>query len=186
MICGASGTGKTTLAKHISELYELPYISTSASHLWSEFGFTSHEDSIKKCMANPKLGTEYQFRVLANRLAAFKSQENFVTDRSFMDNVVYALLQQTFETCDLEILFKECSIGMMACDLLIYIAWHEDIILEEDSKRIFNRYYQRMVDQIMHWVVFSEVIHYHGSRLKLRTWDFETRVQLVDKWIKKL
>jgi len=45
MITGASGVGKTTLASHISEQYDLPFVTSSAKAIWPRFGFKNHQEA---------------------------------------------------------------------------------------------------------------------------------------------
>lgn len=186
MICGASGTGKTTLAKHISELYELSYISTSASQIWDKFGFTSHGDALRKSLNDPGLGLRYQLEVLLNRRQTLKGVPNYIADRSYVDNATYALLQIGYGIAEgnLEIFLNECKVAMGGVDGLIFLRWNLDIKLEDNGHRIMNRIYHEMVDNTMRWVLTSSMAI--CPFLELTMWDFETRIELVDKWIKDL
>ena len=187
MICGASGTGKTTLAKHISELYELPFVSTSAKKVWRDFGFVSHKDAHTKSVLDKGIGMGYQFAILEQRFRALQGKQ-FVTDRSFVDNATYMLmgLGYAFTNCEIEDFLAQCKEGMDKCDLLIFIRWTKDIVFEDDSNRIMNSYYQAMVDKIMEHILYSGYIT-NPCLTKVKEidiWDFETRIKLVDRWLK--
>lgn len=186
MICGASGTGKTTLANHISELYELPFISTSAKAVWRDFGFKSHAGAHTRSVLDKGIGMEYQMSILEQRYKVLQG-EQFVTDRSFVDNATYMLMElgHLVTNCEIEDFLGLCSKGMSKCDLLIFIRWTKDIIFEDDSNRIMNNYYQAMVDKIMEWVIYSNMIKMAYCPVKeITMWDFETRIKLVDEWLK--
>ena len=185
MICGASGTGKTTLAQHMAELYELPYVTTSASQLWKKYGFDSHKDALSQCLANPSIGFRYQLDILTNRKAKLSNLSNYVTDRSYVDNITYILLQlgHGITQGNLGILLHECHVAMQGVDGLIFLRWNKDIILENNGKRVMNRIYHEMVDNTMVWVLNSKMVI--CPILELPMWDFETRIELVDKWIKR-
>jgi len=186
MICGASGTGKTTLAKHISELYELPYVTTSASQLWPKYGFNSHKEALRKCLSDPSMGFIYQLDILTNRRAKLDSLSNYVTDRSYVDNITYILLQMGHGITqgNLEIFLNECQIAMREVNGLIFLRWNLDIDFEDNGKRILNRVYHEMVDNTMRWILDSRMAL--CPLLELNMWDFETRTELVDQWIKNL
>lgn len=188
MICGASGTGKTALAKHISELYELPFVSTSAKKLWKDFGFVSHKDVRIKSFSDSKLGMEYQTEILLERGNILRYHDKFVTDRSFVDNVVYMLmdLSHTITNGEVEDFLRLCRMGMVKCDLLIFIRWTDDIVFQDDKNRITNRYYQAMVDKIIEWILYSGYITDPVvTKVKeIDMWDFESRIKLVGRWVK--
>jgi len=186
MICGSSGTGKTTLAEHMAELYELPYITTSASQVWERFGFKSHAGALAACLNDPDLGLQYQMAVLRNRDQLLIQEERYVTDRSFVDNAAYITLQlgHTLTQEHHEELLLGCRKGMEGIDGLIFLRWNKNIVLEDNGHRIMNRLYHEMVDNIMAWVIRSKIIS--CETLVLDMWDFETRIAKLDGWVKNL
>ena len=187
MICGASGTGKTTLAKHMSELYEIPYVTTSAKAVWPKFGFKNHEDAIRQSAIDPKIGYDYQVKILQNR-AITLAGEAYVTDRSFIDNITYMLLSvgHAITTCETEDFIDICSEKMKGIDGVIYLKWGYDILLEDDGNRVKNPYYQVMVDRIISHIIEDNLILIPCPILTLNMWHFSLRIQLVDKWLKRL
>jgi len=188
MICGASGTGKTTLAHHISEEYGIPFIDTSAKKLWPEFGFKNHMDVRTKSLLDTKLGIQYQFEVLIQRSNLLK-KDSFVSDRSFVDNVTYMLMDlgHSLLNCEIEDFIRMGNLNMVKCDMLIFIRWTDDIVLQDDKNRIMNKYYQAMVDKVMEWVIFSnEITMTHCPVYELKIWDFETRKKVIKKCLELL
>ena len=87
-LSGASGLGKTTLAKLISKELGLPYINTSASNVWDEFGVKSHEHALQ-LSGDYNWAHKYQLAILENRRKVLGDNDNFVTDRSIIDNLIY-------------------------------------------------------------------------------------------------
>lgn len=85
--CGASGTGKSTLATHLSDLLGVPINPVGARSVASAMGFDSP-------YAVDRAGkrAEFQQRLLADKLAWEREHDAFVTDRTSLDNLVYTLL----------------------------------------------------------------------------------------------
>lgn len=188
MICGASGVGKTTLANHMAELYNLPTFSTSASKLWPKYGFSSHADVLKKCMQSEGLGIKYQMDILANRQKEIGDRTEYISDRSYVDNIVYLMLQNGSQLCenDLYPFIKIAKAGLREIDGIIFIRFTDEVILEDNTRRIMNPHYQSMVDSVFNWVLFNDIMELpiYGKVLQLPMWDFENRIKLVDEWVR--
>ena len=188
MICGSSGTGKTTLAKHMSELYELPYVNTSASKVWPEFGFKNHEDAHTQSVSTKIIGVAYQRRILIERIHALEKMNHYITDRSFVDNTVYNMLElgHLLNALEVDTFTQWCSRAMKDVDGLIFLRWNDEVMLEDNGHRILNPLFQEMTDQIFNWVINEQIIRTPNKVLELIMWDFETRIQIVDEWVKGL
>lgn len=187
MICGASGVGKTTLANHMSELYNLPTFTTSASQLWDKYGFSSHADVLKKCMQSIGMGMGYQLEILENRQKEIGDRTEFVSDRSYVDNIVYLMLQNGSQLTEKMInpFLEVARKGLQEIDGIIFIRFTDQVFLENNNRRITNCYYQSMVDSVFDWVLTNYEIGLptFGKLLELKMWDFETRIKVVDKWV---
>jgi len=190
MICGASGTGKTTLAKHMTELYAFPFLDTSAKYIWPKFGFNDHADAIEKCNADYHLSFKYQWEILHRRYDQVKDSGPFICDRSFIDNAAYILMSLGGLLChsDIDPLMDICRKGMEKIDGVIFIRFNDNTMMVNDGKRITSHYYQLMVDSTMHMILHNDEfgMPVTGKILELGMWDFETRIQIVDKWLKNL
>lgn len=81
---GAHSTGKTTLARHVSETYNLPMITEVARMVLSEKEL--HLDSLRHDI---KLVNDYQKQIFYRQLREEEKEEKFVSDRSF-DCLAYA------------------------------------------------------------------------------------------------
>lgn len=86
-IAGASGTGKTTLARAISEKYNIPINPVGARSVALEMGFDNPYDVDK---AGKRV--EFQKRLFEAKRDWELAHEDFVTDRSYLDNLTYCAL----------------------------------------------------------------------------------------------
>lgn len=85
--CGASGTGKSTLATFVSEHFKLPMNPVGSRSVSKAMGFDSPYDV-------DKAGKRalFQSRLLVEKMLWEEQQESFVTDRTTFDNLVYSML----------------------------------------------------------------------------------------------
>lgn len=81
---GAHSTGKTTLARYVSETYKLPMITEVARAVLSEKEL--HLDSLR---TNLSLVDDYQEQIFNRQIEEEQKHTNFVSDRSF-DCLAYA------------------------------------------------------------------------------------------------
>lgn len=81
---GSHSTGKTTLARYVSEQYEIPMITEVARMILSEKEL--HLDSLR---TNLDLVDDYQSQIFFRQLGEEKDKQHFVSDRSF-DCLAYA------------------------------------------------------------------------------------------------
>jgi nicotinamide riboside kinase len=81
---GSHSTGKTTLARYVSEQYEIPMITEVARMILSEKEL--HLDSLR---TNLDLVDDYQSQIFFRQLGEEKDKKHFVSDRSF-DCLAYA------------------------------------------------------------------------------------------------
>ena len=83
-ICGAHSSGKSTIARYISEKYNLPIITEVARQILSE-----KELNIDSLRSNLEIVDSYQKEIFYRQLEEEKKYINFVSDRSF-DCLAYA------------------------------------------------------------------------------------------------
>lgn len=87
-LTGAGGTGKTTLAKYISEKWGVPYVGSVSREVFAELGIKDEAAQAK--MTETDLLT-LQWAIYERRKQKLEKMPAFVTDRLALDNYVYAL-----------------------------------------------------------------------------------------------
>lgn len=87
-ISGASGTGKTTLARALAEYYQIPLNPIGARDVARDMGFASPYE-----VDQAGKRVEFQERLfIAKRAWEIEHAGGFVTDRSYLDNLTYCAL----------------------------------------------------------------------------------------------
>lgn len=164
MISGPSGIGKTTIAKHLAERFNINYISGSISDLMPDTKGLKHSDMLSKT-SEQLVKEDYQLINLRNKL--FKLKTDFVTDRSYLDSAAYFLYKQSTKlpTCEVDQFINLCKMLIsQQCDLLVLFGLvPEDInnwLIENNDKRILNTYYQIQMSSIM-----TDVLKYMGMEV---------------------
>lgn len=94
-IAGASGTGKTTLARAISEHFNIPINPVGARTVALEMGFENPYD-----VDAAGRRVEFQKKLFEAKRDWELSRDAFVTDRSYLDNLTYCALHMPAELDD--------------------------------------------------------------------------------------
>jgi len=184
-ISGVSGTGKTTLAKYISQRYRIPFIEGSSKVLWAKHGITKHSDIIAHSTEDPKWGLDFQTALLNYRGKSIEGFDDFVTDRSPLDSMVYFLLQNAPHlTKDVtDEYFESCknSYPLGSRQILLELCTEDDMVFENDGMRIDNPHYQMVVNSVFSLMAGNipinvDIINY---------WNWDNRVNIVEYLLKK-
>lgn len=180
-LIGASGVGKTTLAKRISSAFQLYYINTSSSILWEQFGFSSHEDVHVSAFENPKKLWDLQEKIIDLRTAHFQFKSSFVTDRSPIDQCAYFLNYfQLSNPIDKFSFINRLSNQCRYIDAFIYIKFVNEQIDPGNGKRIVDPLYQLQVDALMNMVIEKDLLNISDKpMLILDKWDLDYRIEKV-------
>lgn len=196
---GPSGIGKTTMAKWLSEELNIPFVSGSYSDLIPSTANIRHKDMISK---DPQEIHTQDTQLLNLRNKLFGSYPEMISDRSYLDSAAYHInkLSHHLKECDTDSFIDICkSLTLVTISHLIVLPlsinnWKE-WEMEDNQKRVLNRYYQReisllLLDQLNQWNLSvvsterpnSDIFPYYRGYLKLSKEDktFYTHVLVVN------
>ncbi len=140
-IAGASGTGKTTLARALSERYLLPVNPVGSRSVVAAMGLQSPYEV-------DRLGRrgEFQGTLFQAKRAWEESHDSFVTDRSTLDNLAYCLLHMSDRVT--EGMLEEHAQAMKRYDV-VFMLWQSDFIDLNDPARakspVYHWAYERLL-----------------------------------------
>jgi energy-coupling factor transporter ATP-binding protein EcfA2 len=199
-LAGPSGSGKSTLARYIAELTGVEYFEGSAGlnidledrhMLEREFGYkpNGHKEVIRLSNENPAFGLAFQTALAKNRAHILMSKNNFVTDRTPLDNASYFLMQNSAhqpEGITGEFLSMCVSAAVNGLSHLIIVRPNEGWTEDNDS-RVANNFYQHMT----YSVFYDTYMRYFKDRLEetnvkvlsLYMWDLELRKSKIEAFL---
>lgn len=154
---GCSGIGKTTLAKALSEQWNVPFVSGSYSDLVPSTKNLSHNSMI---MEDAQTIYAQDTQLLSLRRRLFRNTSEFVCDRSFLDSAAYMIqkLSHRLPQCDVEDFIEKCRILTLSlCPKMVFLPFTEDCFnhwtIEQNGKRISSKFYQTEVSLLMGWLL---------------------------------
>lgn len=163
-----SGLGKTTMAKCISEQYSIPFISGSYRDLVPSTKDIPHSDMIN--LDSAQIFSQ-DVQLLNIRQKVFSREQLFVSDRSFLDSAAYMIqkLSHRLPECEVEDFIEKCKVlNLMFTDKLVMVEYHKAYWdrwkMEDNGKRVLNRFYQEEVSGIMMNTLFV-----HMGNIKYKT-----------------
>lgn len=163
-ICGPAGIGKTTLAKTLAMQNNINYINGSSSVLWDKYKVKCHVELVNKIERDPDLGLRFQMDLLEYRNQKISGLDNYVTDRSPIDNWVYFLLQNTHNHDEsITRTYKDICQSSLVSHInkggkILFLGLpnaYKPII--SDGKRIDNWFYQHLVNAIFERVLTNQM-----------------------------
>lgn len=174
-LTGSSGTGKTTLAKYIAEKYKLEVNPIGARQVAAMMGFSNPYDVDKAGKRS-----EFQQRLVREKINWEQSHEEFVTDRTTIDNLSYSILHD-IHSIDEELFMLQLE-SVQRYTHMIYCPARVFCKVDSDPNRVSNLTYQRIFDTL------SQALHrdsgvYTYRQLTLHTPKFERRKELVDSFL---
>ena len=199
---GSSGSGKTTLVKVVAEHLGIQHISGSAWDLKNaqdqstlrdihKFPGGGHPGVIAYSALNPEYGVYNQTLLLERRLELSQLDENFVTDRSPLDNLVYFLNQCAYHPMVtdsyVEAFMSKALKAYKNFSHIIYVKAVQpiDFPVENNHSRVANRYYQKSIDALFEYWLNEFFIKNapHVPVLTIDQWDLTYRKNIVRNWL---
>lgn len=184
LFAGPSGIGKTSLANHISRCpidfglsteNEPVFVSGSISDLIPSTKAMSHADMLNRPFTD-LYKEDVQVLNLRHKLFSqyVKEGKPYVSDRSFLDVAGYFIYKYSAKVCESEVrdFLKYCKqYTLVDCSHLILLELTPDNMenwsMEDNSKRILNRYFQVNISTLMAEVLLHWGIVYDKSNSKL-------------------
>lgn len=137
--CGASGTGKTTLASFIAEEWGLPINPVGSRSVAKTMGFDSPYDVDK---AGKR--ADFQRRLATEKVAWEAGHESFVSDRTTLDNLAYTVLHDV-RSIDAE-LVEVITAGLQRYTHIIYCPVDVFCNPGDDAARVKDLTYHKLFD----------------------------------------
>lgn len=137
--CGASGTGKTTLATWISNTYGLPLNPVGSRSVARAMGFENAYDTDAAGKRR-----EFQLRLAREKTDWEGASAKFVTDRTTFDNLAYSMLHDC-RNVDAE-LFDITRGGMTRYQFVVYCPSAAFLDADNDPARMQDATYHHLYD----------------------------------------
>jgi hypothetical protein len=193
---GSSGSGKTTLVKFVEKEFGLKHISGSAGDILTEsdkarlvhsFGYNGgngHNGVIQKSAASIAFGVNFQELLQMRRWELISNNNDFVTDRSPLDNLTYFISQLGFhrEIGDdyIEGFSNRCLQAWCELSHVIYVRAVQPGPIENNGSRIPNKWYQQSSDAQFNYWLRSFFMKYRIQRIGLEL--RKPKVLIIDYW----
>jgi hypothetical protein len=172
---GASGTGKTTLARYVAERYGLAENPVGSRSVAKAMGFESPYDVDQAGRRG-----EFQHRLLLEKKEWEREHETFVTDRTTLDNLVYTMMHDV-RAIDGNF-YESVFSGMRRYTHLIYCPVGVFQSLDADPVRKTDDVYHKLYDAVLQGFRDETVPLW---RLDLWTPDIEKRKVDIDDLIRR-
>lgn len=140
--CGASGTGKSTLAAWVAETYGLPINPVGSRSVAKMMGYDNPYDVDKAGRRE-----EFQALLLAEKIRWEAEHESFVVDRTTFDNLAYLALHQIEGVTDA--VWDQTLQGAQRYTHIVYCPLRAFINLDSDPARVSNKAYHRVYDALI-------------------------------------
>ncbi len=182
---GAGGTGKTTLAKYISQKWGIPYVGSVSREVMKEMGIESemaqqnmHEDVL----------LELQRGIYERRKTKLASLNSYVTDRCALDNYIYGLRRcGAALTEDVRAEWEKGAIEDLYAQDLVF---HTPIGLfqtEADGVRVTDASHQHLMDAAMYGFLCKHAFDKQAGHVYIVNMaDLNRRTKYIDALISEV
>ena len=116
ILTGAHGTGKTTLLNELVKLYSIPALRRTVRSFWEDNGVSDFEKLPAEIRA------EFQKYLLLNQISLEDQYQEtgFITDRSVLDYLGYAIVSSSMQGSDLELYKALIQARLAQYDYIVY------------------------------------------------------------------
>lgn len=117
ILTGAHGTGKSTLVKPLATEYDLPVLQRTVRTFWEDNGVNDFE------LLPSDVRAIFQKHLLLNQLEKENAlwEQGFITDRSVLDYLGYAVVSSSMSTTDLDLYKALIRERLLQYDCIIYL-----------------------------------------------------------------
>jgi len=149
-IYGSAGTGKTTLANMISESCRIPMNPVGSRSVAAAMGFASPYD-----VDAAGRRAEFQRRLVTEKVAWEAEHDDFVTDRTTLDNIAYTVMHDV-HAIDQELLDAAID-GFCRYEYVIFCPMSAFWSIGDDPVRVVSRVYHRIYEAVVDGLVADAV-----------------------------
>lgn len=146
-LIGTGGCGSTTIAKEVSSIINIPFIKSSdmTKIILKRDNYDYEPNHFVEKFLSEK---NREFELINLRINQEHELNNFITDRTTLENFVYALDSLENYTMDeLNIIHEKCFNNMKNYTHLFYLKRRENI--KNNGIRTINVFYQRNIDYLI-------------------------------------
>lgn len=145
--CGASGTGKTTLMNAVHARFGWPICPVGSRSVSAAMGFASPYD-----VDAAGKRAEFQRRLFEEKHAWEEAHEDFVTDRTHLDNLIYSSMHGAAESIDYAAYIK--AMGRYG---IVFVCTMDSFHnVGSDPMRIQGLNYHRIFDSFLRGLLWVE------------------------------
>jgi hypothetical protein len=145
-LSGSAGTGRSTIAIRLAQSIGHTPLTNLAKGILREHGFKYGTDTtVEQFLATP----ERQRQLYDHKRMIESEYDNFVTDRSWIDNASYAVVGlHNNMLFDMASYIDDCKSEVEKYDCIIHIPWGRQP-LQPNGTRTINPWFQFMVDSVI-------------------------------------
>lgn len=159
-LCGASGTGKTTLAKQLAEITKLPfdkhphpngdgsYTSLTRALAWEYTGVDLPYE-VDKAGMREAFQYEGGRRKFAWEAKMADKEGGFVTDRTHLDWLAYAILHDIDKSGSNEHYFNMCMERTRNYDVILFCTMERFHKVSNDPARKSSKLYHQLYEMVL-------------------------------------
>jgi len=178
-IMGAHSTGKTTLARYISQRWQVPLVTEVARTVLAE-----HELKLASLRTDLKTVNAYQRAVFERQLAAEREHAaaGFVSDRSF-DNLAYAAMYSTITQQLMDSTLMQEWFQLMEGSLIFFVRPHPSLVAEDGTRASTNWDDLVAIDGMVKFLLEMSGLRYipiHAQKMQERVRIVEAVLALAD------